>query len=155
MKKYGIEHFHIELIEETDNPEEREVYWIEQKRSFKEGYNATIGGDGKKYLDYDLIISTYNEIQNIQDVAKKLNCNEKTVRDILKNNNIQILSCGESSQRKNGKIINQYDLTNNFIQSFPSGKVAGKSINKPSNHILQCANGKRKTAYGFIWKFAE
>ena len=24
MNKYGIEHFHIEQIEETDNPEERE-----------------------------------------------------------------------------------------------------------------------------------
>jgi hypothetical protein len=35
MRKYGIENFHIELIEETDKPEEREIYWIEQKRSFK------------------------------------------------------------------------------------------------------------------------
>ena len=62
MRKYGIEHFHIELIEETDNPEEREVFWIENKRSFKNGYNATKGGDGRPYLDYDLIISTYNEV---------------------------------------------------------------------------------------------
>ena len=31
MRKYGIEHFHIELIEETQEPEEREIYWIEQK----------------------------------------------------------------------------------------------------------------------------
>ena len=59
MRKYGVEHFHIELIEETDNPEEREIYWIEKKQSFKNGYNATLGGDGRKYLDYDLIISTY------------------------------------------------------------------------------------------------
>jgi hypothetical protein len=28
MRKYGIEHFHAELIEETDQPEEREIYWI-------------------------------------------------------------------------------------------------------------------------------
>ena len=27
--------------EETNNPEEREVYWIEKKQSFKNGYNAT------------------------------------------------------------------------------------------------------------------
>ena len=59
MRKYGIEHFHIELIEETDNPEEREVYWIEQKQSFKYGYNATMGGDGRKYIDYDLVVATY------------------------------------------------------------------------------------------------
>ena len=47
MRKYGIEHFHIELLEETDNPEERETFWIEEKQSFKFGYNATLGGDGK------------------------------------------------------------------------------------------------------------
>lgn len=28
MKKYGTEHFQVELVEETDNPEEREQYWI-------------------------------------------------------------------------------------------------------------------------------
>ena len=54
MRKYGIEHFHISLIEETDNPEEREKYWIEYYQSFKYGYNATMGGDGKKYIDYNL-----------------------------------------------------------------------------------------------------
>ena len=58
MRKYGIENFHIELLEETDNPEERETYWIEQKQSFKNGYNATMGGDGRRYIDYDLVIAT-------------------------------------------------------------------------------------------------
>lgn len=56
MRKYGIENFHIELIEETTNPEEREKYWIEYLGTYKNGYNATLGGDGKHYLDYDLII---------------------------------------------------------------------------------------------------
>lgn len=45
-------------------PEEREVYWIEKFHSFKNGYNATVGGDGRKYLDYDLIISTYLTTKN-------------------------------------------------------------------------------------------
>ena len=62
MRKYGIEHFHIELIEETDNPEEREIYWIEEKQSFKNGYNATLGGDGKKFIDYDLVLHTYSNL---------------------------------------------------------------------------------------------
>lgn len=44
MKKYGIQHFSIELIEETNNPEEREKFWIKQYNSYKNGYNATLGG---------------------------------------------------------------------------------------------------------------
>ena len=31
MRKYGLEHFSIKLIEETSEPEVREIYWIEQK----------------------------------------------------------------------------------------------------------------------------
>ena len=72
MKKYGEEHFHISLIEETDNPNEREKYWIETYGSFKNGYNATTGGDGQSYLDYDLIVDTYKELQNQKEVAQKL-----------------------------------------------------------------------------------
>ena len=31
MRKYGLSNFTIEVIEETNNPEERETFWIEQK----------------------------------------------------------------------------------------------------------------------------
>ena len=51
MNKYGIEHFHIEIIEEIDNPEEREIYWINVKDTYTYGYNATLGGDGKTFID--------------------------------------------------------------------------------------------------------
>ena len=156
FNKYGIENFSIEIIEETSIPEEREIFWIEQKRSFKNGYNATIGGDGKPYLDYDLIIATYNELQSIRDTALKIGCNETTVSRILKSNHIQKLSSQEVNIKKFGKIVNQYDLNNNFIQSFPSVNAAANSLNKKGvSHITEVCKGKRKTAYGFIWRFAN
>ena len=55
MRKYGIEHFYIELVEETTNPEEREIYWINYYNSFKNGYNATLGGDGKQLFSHEQI----------------------------------------------------------------------------------------------------
>ena len=156
FNKYGLENFSIEIIEETLTPEEREIFWIEQKRSFKNGYNATIGGDGKPYLDYDLIIATYNELQSIRDTALKIGCNETTVSRILKNNHIQKLSSQEVNIKKFGKIVNQYDLNNNFIQSFPSVSAAADFLNKKGvSHITDVCKGKRKTAYGFIWRFAN
>lgn len=63
MRKYGVENFTIEEIEKTDNPEDRERYWIEYFGSFKNGYNATIGGDGRPYIDYDLVVATYKELK--------------------------------------------------------------------------------------------
>lgn len=32
---------------------------------------------------------------------------------------------------------------------------AAKSINKDTSHIVSCCKGRRKTAYGFIWKYEE
>lgn len=159
MHKYGIEHFHIELVEETSFPEERERYWIEQYRSFKNGYNATLGGDGKPYIDYDLVVAAYNLLQNQKQVAEQLNINEKTVHKILQEKNIEIVK-----NIPNSKKIAQYDLDGNLIEIFISAGEAGrkisalnlskaKSINSIGNRIRECANGQRKTAYGFIWKF--
>lgn len=65
MKEYGIENFSVETLEETEKPEEREKYWIEYFGSFKNGYNATIGGDGKlpnkNYYHISKIISNDKE----------------------------------------------------------------------------------------------
>lgn len=62
MNKYGIENFFIEEIEEVENPDklnEREVFWIEYFGTFKNGYNATSGGDGKSFVDYELIYNLF------------------------------------------------------------------------------------------------
>ena len=162
MRKYGIEHFHIELIEETNNPEERECYWIEQKQSFKYGYNATIGGDGRKYIDYDLVIATYKETQNVAETARRLNIDRNHASSILHLNNVDVLSTNEVNQKRLGKVINQYTLTGEYIQSFPSAKTAADSLGKTTStskgatsHITDVCRGKRKTAYGYIWKFSN
>ena len=160
IKKYGIENFHIELIEETENPEDREIYWIEYYGSFKNGYNATIGGDGKKYIDYDLVVATYQELLNMTDVAKRLGIHPDTVSNILKIKDIETLSSEEVSKNKTGKIVNQYNLNGEYIQSFPSAKAAADFLGKTTStskgatsHITDVCRGKRKTAYGYIWKF--
>ena len=157
MRKYGVEHFHIELLEETDNPEEREKYWIEQKHSYENGYNATKGGDGKSYLDYDLIVSTYQRLQNIAKTAKELECDSGHISKILKEKGIKVLSTQEVMIQGHGQEVEPYDLEGNFIQSFPSFAAAGRFLKKTrsSQHIQECAIGKRKTAYGYVWKIAE
>lgn len=162
MRKYGLSHFSIELIEETDNPEEREVFWIEQKKSFKYGYNATLGGDGKRYLDYDLIENVFNNTQNVSETARIIGVDTGTVSKVLHSKNISIPPSCMVNQRKLGKIVEQYDLNGNYIQSFPSTKTAAESLGKvtstskgATSHISDVCKGKRKTAYGYIWKFAE
>lgn len=158
MRKYGIEHFHIELIEETDNPEEREIYWIEVLRSFKNGYNATLGGDGRRYIDYDLVISTYKEVGNMKKTAKILGIDFSSVFNILHSKNIEIVSTKEILSKTVAMIEND-----EIKKVFPSAIEAGKYIVEiglskadPSgikSHIVQVCNGKRKSAYGYKWKY--
>ena len=164
MRKYGIENFSIELVEETNIPEEREVFWIEYFGSFKNGYNATTGGDGKKYLDYNLICAVYNQTKNIEKTAKICNCCADSVRNILKLNHIQTLAAGEVTKIETGKLISQYDLNNNYLKTFESYSEAAKwlisnnyakgELRGVASHLRDCAKGKRKTAYSFIWKFS-
>lgn len=165
MQKYGIEHFHIELIEETDNPEEREIYWIEQKRSFKNGYNAMLGGDGKKYLDYDLIIATYKEIQSIKDTAVILGISVDSISNVLHANNVPVATSSEVIQKKYGKIVNMYDLEDNFLRTFPSVNAAAKymvenhltgcKMTTIKQHITEVCSGKRKTTAKYKWKYCS
>ena len=48
FRKYGIENFSIDKIEEVSEEliNEREKYWIKYYDSYNNGYNLTLGGEG-------------------------------------------------------------------------------------------------------------
>ena len=167
MRKYGVEHFHIKLIEETDFPEEREMYWINEMKSFHYGYNATLGGDGKHYLDYNLIIHTYNEVLNIAETARICNVSRDSVKHILDNNNIKIKSSDDILKEKLQKAVGMYDKHDHsiLIDTFTSPNEASRyliknnitnscNIHGISSHIIQVCNDKRTSAYGCFWRYS-
>lgn len=157
MRKYGIENFEISLIEETDFPEEREKYWIEFYGTFKYGYNATIGGDGKRYADYDLIFALWKEGFNNKEISKKLNYDTRTVTTALKSFKVSDKERNERGREKIVKPILMLDKnTEEIVQIFPSVEQAYRFLNKQcSGHIASVCKGKRKTAYGYKWKYSK
>ena len=54
---------------------------------------------------------------------------------------------------KRRKAVLQYDLQGNFIRRYDSVSDAVNSEN--IKHISSCCTGKRKTAGGYIWKYAD
>lgn len=78
IRKYGLENFTFEVIEEVETVEqanEREIYWIKEKQSHvsKGGYNITFGGDGcaRGAIPYEELLEkgklfTKDEIIDIQ-----------------------------------------------------------------------------------------
>lgn len=164
MRKYGVEYFHVELIEETDNPEEREIYWIDYFDGFTSGYNATKGGDGKRLYDHEAIVARLKEHPYPCDVAKEFGCCKDLVYALGKENNIVAQhKSNEKMKELLSKTISAYTKQGDFVKNFSSTVEAASwcfeqhkcaTLNSGvRSHIAECANGKRKSAYGYIWKY--
>ena len=131
MNKYGIEHFHIEKLEEcsAEKSAVREEYWIAKLDTYgHNGYNATRGGDSKKYYDYKEIADKYLELQNQQETAKYFDCDVHTIR----------MACRD---------------TNQILHTFNSIHEAANYLgdDNKNSHISQVISGQRKSAYGYKW----
>lgn len=156
MNKYGVEHFKIEQIEECDVQiaDEREKYWIEFLQTFKYGYNVTLGGDGKSYLDYELIYATYLETNSVKETALIVSCDEKSVSTILDIYGITKEDRIKNMALKKSNIVAMIDKkTNKIIKVFNGTREAGRFLNKTHQHIQEVCQGKRKSAYGYLWRY--
>jgi hypothetical protein len=71
--------------------------------------------------------------------------------------NLQWTTNKENITHSRGKPINQCDMkTGEVIKTFPSAQMAADSFNvKSSMHIIKCCQGKKKSGYGFTWKYAD
>lgn len=153
MRKYGIEHFHIKLIEETNDPEEREKYWIEKLGSFKYGYNATIGGDGKRYADYDLIYSLYNQGNNYKQIHEITHYDDHTIKVALDNHEVTPQERDIRRIQTLYKPVAMVDIkTNKILKIYPSITEAEKE-NGNTHHIADVCKGTRKSCKGYFWKY--
>lgn len=161
MNKYGVENFSIEIVEECSPSmaNEREIYWIEYYDSFKNGYNATIGGDGKTYLNYDFIYKIYLKTLSIKETAKICNCCTDSVKIVLNLYNypkeqIKINSRVRESMRKPVVMLDK--KTGNLLKIYPFLKEVSKDFpGARLSHIPLVCHGKQKTALGYSWKFLE
>lgn len=156
INKYGIENFIIEEIEKVDDDSQlsnREIYWINELGTYgKNGYNATKGGDGTILYDYNEFIELANLGYSIPQICTKYNCDEGTVRRVLKAHNVKV-------RRDNQKIIGQYDKAGNFIQLFWGTTEALEWLNDhgfnvhSAGQLTRVCRGESKTAHGYIWKY--
>ena len=151
INKYGKENFIIEEIEECSDSEasDREKYWIEKTGSFKNGYNATIGGDGKPYLDYELIYKVYSECKSRTKTAELLHIDRSNVNRIIASFKTNPYKNHESLFKPVARLDPH---SKEILEIFSSIAEANKKY-KCSNHIGPVCQGKRKTAGGYGWKY--
>lgn len=167
INKYGSEHFKIEIIEECpiELDCEREKYWIEFYHSYKYGYNATLGGDGKYIYNHEEIAQYLKEHPYLKETANYFDCSTDLVSIVAKEYHIETFNKGQESFIERRRVINQYNKQEQFIQQFNSIQQAAEWLMQQHiittissgvrGHICDVANGKRKSAYGYIWKYPE
>lgn len=166
FNKYGIENFKIEQLEKcsVEILSEREQYWIDKIDTYNNGYNATKGGDGSLLYNYKTLSEKYKELQNLQETAKFFNCDRDTVKRACIEYNIKIKNGTDISKERKGKKIKMCDLqTKNTLKEFNDQSDAARwliennitkaTIKSISTNIGRVAKGKRKSCYGFFWKY--
>ena len=74
-------------------------------------------------------------------------------------NNSNPHRCKSFSISKNGKgykKVVQYSLDGVFIKEWDGSKQAAKSLGKTSSsHIVDCLSGRKRSAYGYVWRYAS
>lgn len=90
--KYGIENFEFSIIEETENPNEREKYWIQYYNSFENGYNMTEGGDTPPVHFETEHPQCSHLIEEIELVKKLLKDTKLSTKEIAKITNYNVSS---------------------------------------------------------------
>ena len=163
MKKYGCEHFYVELVEECPIQElsNREVYWIDFYNSYKNGYNATMGGEGKQFYDYDIIVNEFLSGKTTKEIMNDLGCCIDTVRNALHLANIDI---NTNNYKKYQKNFVAKDKDKKIVQNFLTKREAAEwlikngysktnNIESISSVIGRVLNGRREKAYHFYWEY--
>lgn len=100
MNKYGIDNFKFDIIEQSENGQylcEREQYYINLYRTYVgyddcNGYNLTIGGDGRPYikLDADEVIEYYHFCGDVvRKTAEHFNVCSDTISKLLDDKGIK------------------------------------------------------------------
>lgn len=129
MNKYGVENFMFEVIDSADDGQtlcDKEIEYIEKYRTytgFKDcnGYNNTLGGEGKSYikLDESEVIRIHKENDYVSGrTAKIFGVERDTIQKILSKHGVRWLSNLEITEmeflRKYGGVV-QLDFNSTFI----------------------------------------
>ena len=157
INKYGIDNFSFEIIEETNNPEEREKYYISYYNTYYYGYNETLGGDGASYLELPEqdICKYYLNSHTLSETSQYFNHDQATIRQVLYKNNIPIISGQEINKQKFSLAVAKLDKKTGEILEVYSSVSEAERKNNCHTHIKDVCHGKRKSAGGYGWKFIQ
>lgn len=173
FRKYGVENFSFEIIEECapDELDEKEIYYISTYHTFigdeeRNGYNMSMGGEGNngygKPIDqYDLngnFIKTYNSCAEFEremghSASSVLRCcagSRNMAYGFLWRYHGDIAP--NPYVNKKCLMVDQYDIDGNFIKTYDSITSASNFYKVEKTQISNCCSGKALTCAGYQWR---
>jgi hypothetical protein len=148
----------------------REQYWIGFYKGYTEGYNATLGGDGKAYINREEVLELWNTGNSLKEIAELTKHDLAWLSQILQSSGVDKNEITKRSQKHWGvrapkKVLMIDKKTNELLNSFDSTRDAARylieecgamsSESSYSSHISEVCNGKRKTCQGYKWQYAD
>lgn len=107
------------------------LVWIAFNGPIPEGYEINHINEDK----------TDNRLENLNLMTRKENINWGTRN--------------RRAGKALSKMVEQYTLDGTHICTWFSARGIEREIGYSTGYVSDCCNGRQKTAYGFIWKYAE
>lgn len=163
FRKYGINNFIIETVEECDDIEvdARETFWISHYNSCSNGYNCTMGGEGGLlYLpeeELQIIIKRYLNGERLDKLCKEYHHDYYSIKTALEKKNI-FMNTTAGPAKLSKKIYAINPITLEIERSYESISAAARDIcpegHNPRaiiNHICKYKNSAT-VSHGYLWK---
>ena len=159
IRKYGLENFTLEIlqdnIENFEQLDKAEIYWIDYYNSFIKGYNETFGGQRyHKILPNKEIIEDYYKTKSARKTALNFGIDHSTVDDILNQNNIPRLTfrqaTGQKVQRSKDNVHKEFDSVKDCAEWFVENKICKTTKIESARTGLKAARAKNGYYYGYL-----
>lgn len=165
FKKYGADNFSLEILGEFPEGEleTQEELAIKKYNSYLNGYNATIGGDGKRYLylpEQEIVKAYSIDNQSINNIAKYYNVDWHSIERVLLSSGISIESNIERIRRIARRVriadINEYfDNTHECAKFLIESDIVISDIRTIQKSINRVCSGDRKTYKGLKFEYID
>ena len=157
IRKYGEENFEFKVLEEVSEEVscQREIFWIDKLNTYgSSGYNATKGGDGKRYLNYDKIVKDYQTTGTLVETANLNNCTAESVSKILKSKGFKVTPkhCKQIKTYYLGKEIVFNSITEAANWVLKEKLSTSTKVEVIRRSISRAVNGRRKTYLKMRWE---